>query len=189
MIENDPTQPGPVGDDSRDRYEEFLALFTRDRERVFAYIYSLLPHHADAEDVFQRCSLLLWRKFAQFDPAGRFLSWACGIAFYEVCNFLRVSGRDRLRLDMDLVGQLAERRLETIDRDEDRLDALRACLDKLNDRERELIQRVYRGDDSVKVLAEAAGRSSQTLYNQLSRTRRKLFDCVQRALAIQGWPA
>src|SRR4051812_13452929 len=47
LIETDPPQPGTAaGGDSPDRYEEFLALFTGERKRIFAYIFSLLPHHA-----------------------------------------------------------------------------------------------------------------------------------------------
>lgn len=172
-------------DPDADLYEEFLTLFARDRERVFAYIFSLLPHHADAEDVFQRCSLLLWRKFGQFDRGGRFLSWACGVALYEVRNFLRTVGRDRLRLDADLLAQVAERRLESLERDEDRLDALRRCVERLRGPERELVQLVYGGDRSIKDLAETTGRATQSVYNQLSQIRRRLFDCVQRTLAVQ----
>jgi RNA polymerase sigma-70 factor len=187
MEQDQTSDPGAAGDPGQpDRYEEFLKLFARDRERIFAYIYSLLPHHADAEDVFQRCSLLLWRKIGHYDGRGGFLSWACGVAFYEVCNFLRVAGRNRLRFDLDLVSQLAERRLETIDRDEERLAALGRCLEKLKDDERTLIEHVYGEDHSVKELAESTGRASQTLYNRLSQIRRKLFDCVQHALATQG---
>jgi RNA polymerase sigma-70 factor (ECF subfamily) len=171
-----------------DRYEEFLNLFARDRERIYAYIYSLLPHHADAEDVFQRCSILLWRKIDQFDRGGSFLAWACGIAFYEVCNFLRVAHHDRLQFDVDLVSQLAERRLETVGRDEDCMAALRRCLEKLKDGERELIQYVYYGNRPVKELAETTGRAPQTLYNRLSQIRRRLFDCMQQALTAEGWP-
>ena len=99
---------------------------------------------------------------------------------------MRVSGRNRLRLDTDLVNQLCERRMETIDHDEARLDALRSCLEKLKIPDRELIQHVYRDDGSVKELAESCGRASQTLYNQLSQIRRKLFHCVQRSLVTEG---
>ena len=186
---NESAHPGAPEDDGHaDRYEEFLNFFARDRERIYAYIYSLLPHHADAEDVFQRSSILLWRKIDQFDRGGNFLAWACGVAFYEVCNFLRVADRDRLQFDIDLVGQLAERRRETIGRDEECTTALRRCLERLNGGERELIQQVYYGDCSVKELAEKTGRAPQTLYNQLSQIRRRLFHCMQRALAAEAWP-
>ena len=61
-----------------DRYEEFLRLFTQERERMFAFIYSMIPRQADAEDVFQRSSLVLWRKFHEFRQGEDFLAWACG---------------------------------------------------------------------------------------------------------------
>jgi RNA polymerase sigma-70 factor (ECF subfamily) len=182
--------PGPAGGEPHaDRYEEFLNLFARDRERIYAYIFSLLPHRADAEDVFQRSSILLWRKLEQFDRQGSFFAWACGVAYYEVCNFLRVAHRDRLQFDIELVGQLAERRRETLGRDEDCRAALRRCLDHLKGGDRELIDQVYYGDRSVKELAETTGRAPQTLYNQLSQIRRRLFDCMQRRLAAEGGPA
>ena len=181
------------GDEARgasaDRYEEFLRLFTVDRGRIFSYVFSLLPHHADAEDVFQRCSLLLWRKFDEFDREGSFLAWARGISYYEVCNFLRVAGRDRLRLrlDLDLVARLAEQRRETLEADEARLEALRGCLGKLKGPERDLVQQAYGDEGSIKGWAEATGRATQTLYNQLGQIRRKLFHCMRHSLAAQGW--
>jgi RNA polymerase sigma-70 factor (ECF subfamily) len=174
------------GGESESRYEDFLNFFARDRQRIYAYIYSLLPHHADAEDVFQRCSILLWRKIDQFDRGGSFLNWACGVAYYEVRNFLRVANRDHLRFDLDIVAQLAERRLETIEQDEDRASALRQCLETLNGGERELVEHVYGDDWSIRELAKTTGRAPQTLYNQLSQIRRRLFHCMRRTLAAEG---
>ena len=49
---------------------------------------ALLPNEQDAQDVFQRTSLVLWQKFDQFDSDRDFLPWACGVAHYEVRNFL-----------------------------------------------------------------------------------------------------
>jgi RNA polymerase sigma factor (sigma-70 family) len=78
--------------------QEFLAHFARDHDQILEHIVVLLHDFHDAEDVFQRTSLILWQKFDQFDPQqGSFLSWACGVAYYEVRNFLRVAARDRLR--------------------------------------------------------------------------------------------
>lgn len=183
--EQDPEFDLQRGEPGPDSYEEFLTLFARDRERIYSYIFSLLPHHADAEDVFQRCSILLWRKFASFDRERSFLSWACGMAFYEVHNFLRVSGRDRLRFDLDLIGRLAERRMASLENDEPRITGLRQCLEKLNEAERRLLELVYGEDRTIRDLAVETGRADQTLYNRLSRIRRRLFDCVQRSLERQ----
>lgn len=178
--------PSPKTAESPDRYEEFLELFARDRERLYAYIYSLLPHHADAEDVFQRCSLLLWRKFDQFERDGSFIAWACGVAFYEVRNFIRTANRDRLQFDQDLVAQLAEARLKSLEQNEDRLAALKGCLENLSRQERDLVGWAYHSGRTIKDLAESSGQALQTLYNQLSRARRKLFDCMRHKVPAQG---
>jgi len=168
-----------------DRYEEFLQLFLRDRERISAYLYSLLPNAADAEDVFQRCSLLLWRKFADFDRERSFLSWACGVAFYEVRNFLRSAHRDRIQFNSDLISQLADRRLEQLEKAPDLLPFLRDCLKRLSPSERDLVQVAYECNGTLKEFAETKKKPLQTIYNQLGRIRRTLLDCVQRKLATE----
>ncbi len=167
-------------------YADFLAYFSADCERLHAYIYSLLPHHADADDVFQRCSLLLWKKFETFDQERDFLSWACGVAFYEVKNFLRTAQRDRLQFSETLLDLLAERRSEDISSMPDRLAALRLCVKKLTDNQQQLVWKAYGSATTMADLAAATGRSAQTLYNQLATIRRKLAQCVQLQLTAAG---
>jgi RNA polymerase sigma-70 factor len=169
------------------QYERFLQLFAANRDRLFAYVYSLLPHHADAEDVFQRCSVLMWRKFDQFEPDGSFMAWGCGVAFYEVKNFLRSANRNRLQFDADLVSQLAVQRMEKTPELSRKAEALSECVHGLKSSDRELIHHAYHDDQGLKVYAEASGKAVQTLYNRLSILRRQLMDCVQRKLNLEGF--
>lgn len=172
--------------ESEARYEAFLTLFARDRERIFGYIYSLLPNHADAEDAFQRSSLLLWREFDKFDPQRSFLAWACGVSANEVRNTLRSQRRDRLRFDDELVGQLAEDRLRQLDEHDDRFDALRGCLAGLKPADHELVRAAYAGGNTLVEYAKSTGRALQSLYNRMSQLRRILFECVERKRAAGG---
>lgn len=167
-------------------YERFLHQFTRDRERIFAFVCSLVPRHADAEDVFQQCSLILWRKFGEFQQGQSFLAWACGVAQFEVCNHLRTAGRSRLRFDDDLVRQLAVRRMESLTHYDERLLALRTCLRSLTDEQQQLIDAAYGTDGTIKRLAEQTGSAVQTLYNRLGKLRRQLLECVRGKLASQS---
>lgn len=176
----------PVSRRESEQYEEFLNRFTRDRERIFAFVCSLVPRHAEAEDLFQQCSLVLWRKFGDFQRTGSFLAWACGIAHYEVCNYLRTSGRSRLYFDDDLVQQLATQRVESLSQYDERLVALRSCLQGLTDEQRELIDAVYGRENTVKRFAEGTGNAVQTLYNRLNKLRRQLLQCVQGRLAADS---
>ena len=175
-----------VPDSDADRYEEFLQHFTQAHDRLFAYILTLLPHRADAEDVFQRCSVLLWRKFEEFDRDREFLPWACGVAYYEVRNFLRVSARDRLQFKNELIQQLADRRMSKPDLTDGRISALRGCFAKLKTHDQELLSAVYGNAVTLSDFAKSTGRALQTLYNRLTLVRRRLQDCVERSLAVEG---
>ncbi len=168
-------------------YEQFLALYSRDRDRLFGYIYALLPHQADAEDVFQRSSLLLWNKFSLYDPERPFLPWACSLAHYEVRNFVRSANRDRLQFDEELIEKLADAKTHQVDQGDERLDALRMCLKSIKQVERDLVELAYRGEATIKEFAENSGGPTQTLYNRISLARRKLLACVKRRLAQQGF--
>lgn len=169
--------------DSDERYEEFLRLFAKDRHRIFAHVFSLIPHEADAEDVFQRCSIVLWRKFPEYNREYRFLSWACGIAVNEVRNFLKTRRRSRVKFFPEPTELLSAERLAREDEFSARGAALRECIDQLRPAERNLIQITYWEEQSLKEFADVTGSNLQVLYNQLSKIRRTLFACIKRKLS------
>ena len=167
-------------------YEEFIEHYSKSRDRLFAYIYALVPHQADAEDVFQRSSLLLWSKFSDFDRHRPFLPWACSLAHYEVRNFLRSVRRDRLHFDEELVEQIAELRTRKATEGENRLEALRLCMERLKAADKDLVESAYGQDSTIKEFAEASGIAVQTLYNRISLARSKLLGCLKMRLAQIG---
>ncbi len=164
--------------------EAFLKEFAPHHDRLFAYLFSLLPHRPDAEDVFQRTSLILWQKFDQWEPGTDFLAWACGVAFYEARNFIRVASRDRLRFSEALLDTLAKERAATLRRRDDRVAALQECLKKLDQAERELLQKAYVDEESIRELARRDGQAAQTLYNRLNLVRKRLLQCTD--LRLEG---
>lgn len=60
------------------------------------------------------------------------------------------------------------------------LDSLRHCLDKLNDRDRRLIEMRYGGAMKIKAVAEKVGRSATGLYKAMARIHKVFLDCVSR---------
>jgi RNA polymerase sigma-70 factor (ECF subfamily) len=163
-----------------------VPLLTGVHNQLLAYILALLGNRQDAEDVLQRTSLVLWQKFDQFEPGSDFLAWACTIAFYEVRNFRRISGRDRLRFDDALLETLSSERRGDLARSADRMQALEHCLGKLDEASRGLIRRVYGGREEIKRIAGEMGWAPQTLYNRLNKIRRILVACVELRLAEEG---
>lgn len=166
--------------------ELFLSYFAKDHQRIFGYILSQLPRRSDAEDVFQQTSLVLWQKFSAFDQERDFFPWACGVAFYTVKNFLRVSGRSRLRFNDDLLKVIADERVAADPRLQLYSDMLDSCLQRLNEKDRDLIRNTYSGEKSIKEMAESLGRAVQTVYNRLNQIRRRLAECVDQKLASQS---
>lgn len=183
-MSNDSSQNQDRANDSL-LYEQFVQLFARVREDLFAYIFTLLPHWSDAEDVFQQTSIVLWRKFGEFEPESNFLGWACRIAFFEVRNFQRVAGRDKLRFGETLLEQLAEQRVVSPETTSRKRDFLLDCIAKLSEDQRALLLRTYEDEKSVRELADEFHRAPQTLYNRLTTIRRGLFDCVEAAVQRQ----
>jgi RNA polymerase sigma-70 factor (ECF subfamily) len=57
-----------------ERVPEFVQLFAQSSRRIYAYIRTLVPNQADAEDVFQETSKVLWEKFADYEIGTDFCS-------------------------------------------------------------------------------------------------------------------
>src|SRR5262249_50029115 len=173
--------------DSSAQHDQFVEQFVRSQDRIYAYVVTLLPNRADAEEVFQQTSLILWKKWQQFDPNRDFVRWACGMAHHEVQNFLRKhADKGRIYFNEDVLAEVAQVQLEAHELLEARRRALRHCLDQLNRAKRELLERCYAGTDSIKTIAEELGQRPNVLYMTLKRLRRTLFECINRSLAAEG---
>lgn len=164
----------------------FMALLMQHRHRLYAFIAKQLVNPADVEDVFQKTSMVLWKKLPQFESDGSFFHWACGIAFNEVRNFLTVQRRSRLQFDMELVQLLAQEAVEEESLAERRLDALRRCLAQLSRQQQSILRRCYAGTESMTSVAAQLGRERTAFYKQIARLREKLLACIRLRLATEG---
>jgi RNA polymerase sigma-70 factor (ECF subfamily) len=168
------------------REELLVRLLSRHQEDLFRYVFSLLPHEEDARDVVQETCVALYRKFAEYDPVKPFLAWAYGFAFLEVLK-QRERGRQAVRhLKKTIVEHLAREREEHEAVLHARLQALESCLEALSPRDRELIRQRYQVKVSSARLAKQLGASRRTLFRNLDRIRRLLFECISRRVAATG---
>jgi RNA polymerase sigma-70 factor (ECF subfamily) len=163
----------------------FLRLFLQNERRLYAYILTLLPHRADADDVLQEASLVMWDKFDERRPPTDFAAWGCRIAYFKVLDFYKKSGRSRVCFSQALVERIAETAVEQADtlQLDDRREALTRCIEKLRDRDRELLARRFAEGATVQSTAAQVGRSVDAVYKALATIRHALFDCVTRTLA------
>lgn len=100
--------------------------------------------------------------------------------------------RERTRQEPERVQKLAEhiRQLaEERDRPpryEEEVTVLRACLEKLPEKSRELVDLYYYNEIGTPEIAEQLSMKSDTVCRALSRVREKLRECVQKGLKEGG---
>jgi RNA polymerase sigma-70 factor, ECF subfamily len=172
------------------RYQEFVDLIGLHTARVLAYIDALLLNWNDAEDLFQETCLVLWQRFDEFKPGTNFLAWALRIADHRVMKFHTKQSRhiaftDTLRdaLMVDVAHRATEEDAATS------LAALAGCMERLAENDRRMATLCYAEGLPVRQVADAMGRSPQSVHNSLCRIRKWLLDCVRRNLRASDMPA
>lgn len=169
-----------------DAHARFMRLFLGSEKEIFRYVAVLVPRMTDAQDVVQQTAVALWKKFAQYDASQPFTPWACRFALLEARQFLRRNQRWGALLDDNLVETLVERRSALGDEMDQRFSHLAECLGKLAPEQRQTVERYYYERRPVEELASQAGRSVEAIYKALQRIRQALFECVTRALKVEG---
>ena len=123
--------------------ELLVRLLSRHQEELFRYIYSLLPHEADARDVLQETSVALYRKFGEYDPHKPFLAWAYGFAHMEVLKQRERNQRGLRLWNQEVLERLARERQQMEPLLEVRLQALEHCLRALSPADQALVRQRY----------------------------------------------
>jgi RNA polymerase sigma-70 factor (ECF subfamily) len=176
------SQP-PFLEEGSDDYELFLSLFTKCQTRIQAFIRTLVHDSAQADDVFQSTSLVLWRSFATFRRDAEFLPWALGTARHQVLVHWRTQRRDRHVFSEALLADLADSTAAAVETAEARMAALEACIATLSDRQRELIRLFYGENQAAGAIASRWGRTVHAVYKALKVMRKALLDCVTKKLS------
>jgi RNA polymerase sigma-70 factor, ECF subfamily len=160
---------------------EFVRLLTRHSSQIYGFILMLSVNRADAEDILQDTSVVLWEKFDTYKPGTSFQAWACQIAYYETLSRRRSQRRMQYLSDTTLA-LLANDALSIMEQTDLDKDALADCLEKLGEKDRRLIEQKYFVQLSTHEIAERSARSVHAIYRALSRVHGLLLRCMRRAL-------
>ena len=153
--------------------------------RLYAAKVALRPDLA--EDVAQKAFLVALDHLASFDRSGDFLLWMRGI----VRNVARQEWEKlalRSKVERDGLAELVERLAASQEpsdaaQDQDRLRALRGCMDGLPERQKQIVKLRYSMELGCKDIAQSIGSSSDAVKMTLSRIRESLRRCIQTRLA------
>ena len=165
--------------------EQIVRLLSAHQEPLYRYVFTLLPHEQDAKDVVQETCVALCRKFEEYDASKPFLPWAFRFAYLEVLKHRQRRRRAAVCLSNDVVKLLAQERQQQQEVLEARLQALEECLRHLSTQDFLLIRERYHSALSIERLAERVEMSHRTLFRNLERVRRVLFDCITRRLGSE----
>ena len=166
--------------DQSETTSEFITLLTSSQSRLFAYVLSLVGDRQQAQDVMQETNIVLWRKSSQFEPGTNFGAWMLKVAYYQVMEHRRKMNKQAMFVaDDDFLAMLAEEAETGCGLLEEQQAALHRCLDRLPDRQRDIVRRRYSDGASIKAVADQLGLAATAIKQTLFRARTSLIDCVR----------
>jgi RNA polymerase sigma-70 factor (ECF subfamily) len=161
----------------------FAQLIRAHRRRIFGLIVSLIPNVADAEDVFQEITTSMWQRFGEFRVGTDFAAWGMRFARFGVLKYYeRRRAAGRVTFSDDLLESLADEVAAVAPQIDARSEAVRACMAKLPEPSRRLIELRYEPEATCRSVAAALGQTVHTVYKSLNRVHAALLACVQRAM-------
>jgi RNA polymerase sigma-70 factor, ECF subfamily len=166
-----------------DRGARFMRVYLEHQRRIYGLIRALVPSGADADDILQETSAVLWQKFDEFDPDTNFAAWSLRIARYQVMAYYTTRRRQKARLSDETLDAVVERMSAPAPREDARSAALDGCLEDLPEDDRRLIERRYRGGARVEEVARRSGKPVVAAYKALHRAHDRLLQCMRGKLA------
>ena len=151
---------------------------------LLAYILAMHPNRSDALDILQETNVILWQKIGEFREGTNFKAWAFRIAYLQtLAHFKRIKRGNWLGFSSELVETLANEAEPLLADFEQRHQALRQCVEKLPDKDREIVRAHYESELPLAEVGAEVGRSVGALKQVLFRVRRTLRSCIELQLA------
>ncbi|MDP4624534.1 MAG: sigma-70 family RNA polymerase sigma factor [Akkermansiaceae bacterium] len=174
--------PNSSNNPDSDRGQLFSKLLIANRHRIYGFIYSLVQNHQGAEDLMQEVSMVLWRRFDQFEEGTDFAVWAFAVARYCTLNWRRKQARLPLALDDEDLMRLVDESMVVGCESSDLRDDLHHCLGKLPDKLRKILWARYQKEEGANDIAANQGLSVRSVYLFLEKAHSLLLGCMQRRM-------
>ena len=147
------------------------------------YLRSLVRDEAAIDDLFQETMIVAWRRLDECDLDRPFGPWLRGIASRLVMAHYRTQKSAHLVLH-EAVLSAVDRYFENInllagDTWDDKLAALRECVDALPERQKSVINGRYFDGFPTQVVADRFGLTLEACKKRLQRGRKMLAECLK----------
>ena len=164
-----------------------VQVLLRERLRIAAAATAVVRDVHAADDIFQQVVMSALEHRADIRDGDHLLAWALRATRHRSVDHAR---RKQLR-------SLSTEVLDLLEADwgdpagvgcPDHVEALKGCLGKLDETNRDLLQMKYSDGLTAAAIATRMRRSIDAVYQNLSRLHRALRACVERSLAVQAAP-
>jgi len=169
--------------------EQFVALVREHQSGLRAFIRSLGVDPMWVDDLAQEALVIAYERRKDYDESLSFRNWVWGIARNCVLNERRkVARRSRILQEniTDILLATSGDFLEPeglSDDDRARSAALRACLDEMPERSREMLRRRYEQEMKATDLAEEYNMNPSAMRKALERIRTAIRLCMETRLS------
>lgn len=166
--------------------EQIVQLISSCQRSLLMFLLGLLGSQDLAEEALQNTNLVLWRKRREYRLNTKFFAWACRIANLEAYDLRRRRKRKVAVFSDVFMGELSAELEEAVQTPNHMEGFLRECLDLLDHRDRELLDRRYADAGTTQSVADALSQSTRTVYRNLERIHERLFDCISKKAKDDG---
>src|SRR6187200_2651152 len=121
-----------------------VRVLIRDRAKLLGYIWAILRDHHLADDVFQDVTVLAIERAADFNDEGHLLLWSRKTARFKALEVLRSKPYRTMSLSEEVLDMLAQNweRADAMNT-QDEAEHLKACVEQLTPRSKEILHLRY----------------------------------------------
>jgi len=161
----------------------FEILVRESADSLTAFLRASVDDKAAADDLFQETMLIAWRKIGEYDRSRPFGAWLRGIAKRFVLAHYRKTARE-VALSSERVLDYLDQRMAQVDRQpgdtlDEKIAALRDCVERLDPLYQEPIELHYRHRRTTEWIAEHLATTRDAIQKRLQRARMQLAECLE----------
>ena len=170
----------------QDNTDYFVRQLMQQRKRIYAFILTLVGNSSDADDIMQDTAALMWQKYHQSEEVADFAALGLQIAHFKVLEFRKKQYKSKIQFNSELFETILGGAANVEEKLDERFEALKKCLSKLDEISRKLVQAQHQKGQTIKNIAASLNISQHVAYKRIGRLHDQLLQCVHRTLKQEG---
>jgi RNA polymerase sigma factor (sigma-70 family) len=163
----------------------FAVLVNRHKELAFNIALKIVRHREDAEEIAQDAFVKAYQSLRSFKGDSKFSTWLYRIVYNSAISHTRKKQYEFTPIDERVMSDTTEDEiledLDRVERDE-QARMVNEAIDHLPPDESALITLFYMEENSIEDISHITGLSVSNVKVKLHRTRKKLYDDLQRMM-------